>query len=275
MTVWINGSLEAEDAPVIRANDRGLTLSDGLFETIRVESGTPLRWRYHMERLEESLAVMGIPALFDRMTLERGVRAVLDTRNLESGVARITVTRGPAARGLALPTKAEPTYLITGGPLPPKGEALRLTLSAIRRNETSPSSRMKTLAYLDNVLALKAARDAGYEDALIRNSQRHLACTSAANIFALRGGRILTPSIGEGCLPGTVRRALLNIGTVAGLKIEETTLFPSDIQSFDGMFITNAVQGPRLIASVAEHGFDPALTEPVVVAARESLGYLD
>jgi len=141
--------------------DRGLLLGDGLFETILAEDGTPRFFAEHIERLTRGCETLGIAAPDFGETLEAASLA-LKAAGLEQGRAalRLTWTAG-SGRGLERPATATPRLYASASPAPlPQGPA-RLRTSTIRRNETSPASRLKSLSYLDNVLARRQAREKG------------------------------------------------------------------------------------------------------------------
>lgn len=217
--VWRNDRFE--DA-AIDPSDRGLLLADGVFDTALVIDGRAAFRERHLDRLADALAALSIAV--PRETLVRAHDA-LATR-CGTGSIRLTVTRGPGPRGLGFPPEPRPTILGSAAPLAPAAmfAPLRLALSDIRRNETSPTSRVKSLAYLDAVLANHAARRAGADEALFLNAAGRLASTALANLFVVRRGVLLTPPLADGVLPGTLRGWILDNAGRLGLAAEERPL---------------------------------------------------
>ncbi|MFC7400526.1 aminotransferase class IV [Chelatococcus sp. GCM10030263] len=246
--LWLNG--EIHDGPVapFDLRDRGLLLADGLFETILAVNGVALCLADHLDRMEAGAARLALP--LDRAVLETAVAAVAAGAENRTGVVRLTVTRGPGQRGLRVPADARPTVLATIAPWRPEiaFSPLRLALVTLRRNPFSPVSTMKTLAYLDNVLALEEAAAKGGEDALILNTAGHVASTSMANLFALLDGRLVTPPVDDGVLPGVTRKLILALAPGLGLAVAERSLAPKELGEAEAVFATNSV---RLLAPVS------------------------
>ena len=154
MTVWLNGGLCAPALARIDPTDRGFTLGDGVFETIRISEGKPMHLARHLRRLRHGACVLEIPVPYDDATIAAAIVAVTSADGLIGAVARVTLTRGPAPRGVLPPVSPTPTLLMVPGTLPPVAGFVRAIISASTcRNEASPLSRIKSLNYLDNVLA--------------------------------------------------------------------------------------------------------------------------
>jgi branched-subunit amino acid aminotransferase/4-amino-4-deoxychorismate lyase len=143
---------------------------------------------------------------------------------------------------------------MTLSPLPQsRKEPVSLHIAtATRRNELSPLSRVKAACYLDNLLALSEARAHGADDALLLNTRGMIACAASANVFIIRGGRLETPPIGDGALPGTMRALVLSLASQAGLAPIETSLRAEDIAKADEVFLTNSIS--RVIEARACNG---------------------
>ena len=132
-------------------------------------------------------------------------------------------------------------------------ESLSLHVATVtRRNECSPLSRIKALPYLDNVLALQEARAHGADEAILLNTRGSIACASSANVFALRGGRLETPPISDGALPGTMRALVLALAKEVGLVAAENQLRAEDLAGADEVFLTNSIS--RLTATCTLNG---------------------
>ncbi len=215
-----------EAAARIAPDDRGFLLGDGIFETVAVKRGQAKRLVGHLARLRHDADVIGLKVPWDDDTLVLWIAQTTLENDLADAVVRITITRGPGPRGLLPPTGQHPTVLITAALLPPTDEPARLIIGSVtRRNEHSPLSGIKSINYLDNIVARREAHARDADDAVILNTQGRVAETTVANIFALIGGGIITPPITEGALPGLMRADVLKLArgdeapiTVAGLK---------------------------------------------------------
>ena len=254
--LYLDGRIVDPEQARIDPRDRGFLLGDGLFETMRAERGRVSFLDRHLDRLEAGAATLGIPLPQPRPALAAACLEVLQANGLTNRIAavRLTLSRGPGPRGLAPPADPAPTLLIAvaaiaEGPLAPA----RAVISSIRRNEHSPLSRIKSLNYLDAVLALREARERGPNEALLCNTAGRLACASAANVFLVRGGALLTPSLGEGVLPGITRGLILDLASELGSSAEETAIPPSALERAEEVFLTNSLIGIRPLVAVDGH----------------------
>ena len=159
---------------------------------------------------------------------------------------RLTVTR-TGDRGLAMSSEADQNWLITGSPANPPPAGMRVKVIDICRPASAPTSRLKSVNYLDNILARRQAVEAGADEALMVNEHGRLACAGAANIFFMRDNEILTPPIAEGALPGTRRARLLShapeIHDQTGLQLLEVPVTRQDLAGCDAAFLTNSLMG--------------------------------
>lgn len=253
---WLNGALVAPGDAGVAPGDRGFTLGDGVFETLRAKEGRLLRWGSHAERLASSLAALGIAPPMSSSQLRAAVQECLRACGAADCSVRISVSRGvPIARGLVPVGETRPTVAIEVRPFeghPPAlyERGMRLVTSAIPRNERSPLARMKSLSYLENVLARLDAQAAGADEALVMNTSGGVAGASAANLFAVfRITRartlIVTPPVADGALPGTVRRLVVDeLAARCGLRVEEGRLLPGMLKGpRREVLLTNALMG--------------------------------
>jgi branched-chain amino acid aminotransferase len=243
--IWINGALLSPDAARIDPRDRGFTLGDGLFETIAALDGHPVNLGLHLERLARASTVLDLPLPVEATEVATAIGHVLAANKLTNGRAalRLTLSRGVGSRGLLLPLDPKPVLVLTASAHPPVPQSLDAAFVAIRRNEGSPLSRIKSLNYLDNVLAQQQAQAQGAQEGLMLNNQGHVAGFARGNVFALVGGRLVTPPLSEGVLDGIVRHQLLQNGAKIGRETAEIVLEKGDFGDLDGLFITNSLLG--------------------------------
>lgn len=240
MFVWLNGTIRDDGAAAIAPGDRGFTLGDGLFETMAVRDGRILRLDGHRARLAAGAAVLDLP--LPPLDLEGMTAALLLANGLTDATLRLTVTRGCGPRGVLPPADPVPTVLLTAAPFPaPLPPASCITATVTRRNEHSPLSRIKCLNYLDNILARQEAQRAGAGEAILLNTAGRVAETTAATLFVVIGGRLLTPPVSDGALPGVLRAAVL------GLEGAEAPLTPDDLLVCEEAFLSSSL-GLRPIA---------------------------
>lgn len=242
MSVWRDGDwIVGGDA--LPADDRGLTLGDGLFETLLAKDGRLIHPGLHFRRLTGSAAALGLPPPPDAERLEDIAVQAVTRSGLEQGRAavRMTLTAGSSDRGLARAPHAAPRILITASRAPEAGTPVRVVTVDVRRNPASPSSRHKTLSYIDNVMALREAQALGADEALLLNIHGRPTCAAAANIILLVDGEMVTPALSEGVLAGTTRERLL--GAVPDLAARPVS--PTEALRASGLVLTNALRGVR------------------------------
>ncbi len=212
MPVWWNGTIV--DKPPVDVADRGLTLGDGLFETVAVMEGKPCFMDRHLKRLRAGCALLAMPPIPGDDELEQAILQVLAARGLREAAVRITLTRGPAARGVLPPAATAPTLVIAAEPRAAAGPVEAIVATVTRRNEHSPLSRVKSTNYLDNILARQEAAAKGANEALLLNTAGRIAEASTANLFACIGGVLCTPPLEDGALPGVMRALVMEHRTV-------------------------------------------------------------
>lgn len=261
--ILVNGKEQAAEDAAIPVTDRGLLLGDGIFTTLRIENGRPLLLRRHLERLEHAASVLGL--VIGLSLLEQEALRAAAALKEPHGALRITVSRGTGPRGLAPPTDSKPVRIVAasaGGPRP--SVPAPAIVSTHRRDEHSVLSRIKSLSYLDQVLAMMEAREAGAEDAVMLNTRGEPASTAMANLLAHDGSRWITPPASAGILPGVARAVLLELGA-----IEEAEVPPGRLGDFV-LARSNSVIGVQPLALIGGAAPDPSLTARLTEALAEA-----
>jgi branched-chain amino acid aminotransferase len=282
--LWFGDGLSP--APALDPRDRGFALGDGLFETIRAVHGRTPLLPLHLARLRGGARVIGLDLGWDDAYLTDAVAAVLAANRLTDAAVRLTVSRGvPMQRGLLPDVGAAPSLVIDATPFAGYPDRLfhagaGVMTSAVRRDERSPLSGLKSLSRLDSVLARRAAADAGGDEALMLNTRGRIAGASAANIFAVRDGRLLTPSVAEGALPGIVRGLLLGeLAPALGMATEEGRLEVGSLHGADEAFLSSALLGVLSLTSVDKRpiasGQPGGVTLALAGAWRRRIGLVD
>ena len=205
MTLWVNGEVVPEDRPVVLANDHGLVVGDGVFETCEVTDGVPFALTRHLRRLRDSAAGLGLQ--IDEALIRRGVEAVLVERPAWARL-RITVTGGPSPYGSERGS-GPPTVMVATGSMHRWPETTDVAVVPWVRNERSATVGLKTTSYADNVVALKWAKDRGADEAIFANTRGELCEGTGSNVFVEHDGKLVTPPLTSGCLGGITRELLL------------------------------------------------------------------
>lgn len=240
MKIYLNGLIIDADEARIDPADRGLLLGDGLFETFRVTSTKAQRVGPHLRRLKFGCSILKMPYPHG---IETSLRDVISANKIFNGSLRLTVTRGAAPRGVLPPTNVSTTVMISAivTNVPSKKSIKAIIAKSTRRNELSPLSCCKSLNYLDNILAQQEADTLGADEALLRNTIGNIAEATASNVFFVIEGRLVTPPILDGALPGVVREEILE-------DAEEQTLGVQDIAVASEAFLTNSLGVNPLIS---------------------------
>jgi branched-chain amino acid aminotransferase len=244
--IWFNGRLVAREQAHIDPADRGLLLADGLFETLRAYRGHVFKPEEHLHRMTEGAAELGIPLPLDPPSIAQAVRETLDANQLAEADAaiRITLTRGPGQRGLLPPEDPRPTLIVSVAPYQAPSRLdgfIAITAKRARRNEKSLTARIKTLCYLDNVVAQTEAEAAGADEAIMLNNQDAIACGGRSNLFAVIEGALRTPAIEDGALPGITRHAVLALCKAEGTPVVEGAIARLELLAASEMFVTNSL----------------------------------
>lgn len=245
--VWFNGQFASGPLP-LDAQDRGFLLGDGVFETVAVVNHTPLWFDEHLQRMETAAAELGISCTVE--AISSGVGEVLAKSLAPFEVLRLSLSRGKAGRGLA-GEGASPSLLITLDGFAPANlfQPCRLKVSTIRRNEFAPSSRLKTLSYIDGIAAAREVASAA-DDALMLNTAGQVASSTMANIFLLRGGELITPSLDQGVLPGITRRVLLENAGRFGFRPVERAVGQEELLGAEAVFLCNSLRFIRPVTAL-------------------------
>ena len=241
------------ESQVIPIDDRGFLLGDGLFETVLFKAGRPVLWEAHMARLTHGCLAIGLP-LPDAERLRAEARRAVTERRLGNARAavRLTWTAGSGGRGLGRPEPVTPRMVAAAAASARPDTPAAVVVSSIRRNARSPTARLKSLNYLDNVLARREAEEAGGDEALLLNTAGHVACASAANLFWITEGRLYTPSLSCGVLDGVVRAQV-----IAAAPVEEVRANLDTVLKAEAAFLTNSLIGVRPIKVLAGRFLKP------------------
>ncbi|MBX7146197.1 MAG: aminotransferase class IV [Alphaproteobacteria bacterium] len=242
MTIYsfINNTFEPIETSFIHINNRGLLLADGIFETLRVYNQKPFLLVNHLERLEKSAKILSIP--FPKINFDTTINKLIDLNNFKDAIIRITLTRGASQRGLSIQQCQEPVLIITCHPYQEiKMASYKCTISSIKRNPTSPIANMKTLSYMDNVIALIQAQEKGFDDALFLNIYDQPVCSTKGNIFIVHNHSIYTPSSSDGILNGITRNTIIELIQDQKWPLYEQSLSYQQLIEADEIFMTNSV----------------------------------
>jgi branched-chain amino acid aminotransferase len=247
--VWLNGALVEGEASV-SAMDHGLTVGDGVFETMLVRRGFPFARRRHLDRLARSLVGLGLPVP-DRALLERACDEVVAATSAPDGRLRLTVTGGvgPPGSGRGDGPCTVLATVTALDPVPPTADVITVPWT---RNENSPLAGLKTTSYGENVVALARAKAAGGHEAIFANTRGELCEGTGTNIAVVVDGRLVTPPLTSGCLAG-VTRAL----AIEHCGIEEETLPFTVLDDVAEACLLGTTRDVQAISSIDGRALEP------------------
>ena len=256
------------DVAAVPVFDHGLTVGDGVFETMRTERGVPFAMTRHMARLRRSLDGLGFTLDRSDDELRSAMQTVADEvvgAIGQQAKIRLTVTAGPGPLGSGRDHGSQTTY-VAGAPLdawPPTGAAVTVPW---RRNEHSAVAGLKTTSYAENVVALAAARDRGATEALLANTAGELCEGTGSNVFVVTGDIVRTPPLSSGCLAGVTRALVIKVAATAGITLVEESLTLDSLAEADEVFLTSSTRDVH-----GQHAIDGrTLTAPGPVTTRLS-----
>ena len=259
MKVWLNGALVEEGDARVSVFDHGLTVGDGVFETIKAYGGRPFAVRRHLDRLAASAAGMGlVPPAAD--VLRGALEDVAAANALGDAALRITLTGGPGPMG-STRGNVGPTVVVAPGLLPPWPVTTAVAVVPWPRNERGALTGLKTTSYGENVVALAWAMERGAGEALFANLAGNLCEGTGTNVVVGIGGRLITPPLSSGCLAG-VTRALV----VEACGVAEEDLRPSDLARADEAFLTSTTREVQAIGALDGRPL-PTAPGPLTTAA--------
>jgi branched-chain amino acid aminotransferase len=241
--VYINGTLFDKHDAKISVYDHGLLYGDGVFEGIRIYSGKVFRLGEHVDRLYDSARSIALDIPMSREDMTKAVEETVAANTKGDAYIRLIVTRGVGTLGLD-PRKCTPNVIIIvdGISLYPKElyeNGLDIvTAATIRSHPAALSPRVKSLNYLNNILAKMEAIRAGCLEALMLNHKGEVAECTGDNIFVVKNGLIRTPPLDAGILEGVTRNAVINLAQDAGFTVKEATLIRHDVFTADEVFLT-------------------------------------
>jgi branched-chain amino acid aminotransferase len=241
LRVWINGRLVPADQPALLPIDHGLTVGDGVFETLKVVAGRPFALTRHLRRLSRSATGLGLPVP-DPDAARRGVEAVLTAGPpIPFGRLRITMTGGPGPLGSGR-GEATPTLLVLAAPITRPESSTSVVLAPWSRNERGAVAGLKTTSYAENVVALAHARARGASEALLANTRGQLCEGTGSNVVLAVGGRLVTPPLTSGCLAGITRELLLEWAAQEGPAVEERDVDLDELGEADEVLLTSSTR---------------------------------
>jgi branched-chain amino acid aminotransferase len=273
--IYINGTLHDKADAKISVYDHGLLYGDGVFEGIRVYSGKVFRLREHIDRLYESANHIWLEIPLSREQMSQAVVDTVKANNKRDGYIRLIVTRGSGSLGLDPRKCSDPQVIIIVDDITlyPKEFYENgldvVTASTIRNHSNAVNPRVKSLNYLNNILAKIEAVRAGCQEAIMLNAQGEVAECTGDNLFVVKAGVLRTPPIHAGILEGVTRDAVMELARAAGIEVQEASLTRHDVYAADECFLTGTAAEVIPVVKVDSRTVGNGKPGPVTRQLRE------
>ena len=244
LKIYISGKYYDKEDAKVSVYDHGLLYGDGVFEGIRSYSGKVFRLAEHLDRLWNSAKALRLTVPISKEEMARAIEETLSVNGIKDGYIRVVVTRGVGTLGLDPTHCSEPQVIIITDRIALYPEKLYregleiVTVSTVRNHPAALSPRVKSLNYLNNILAKLEGMQAGCSEALLLNHKGEVAECTGDNIFLVRNGRLLTPPCDAGILEGVTRDTVIELARAAGIEVAEISLTKHDVYIADECFLT-------------------------------------
>ncbi|MGD8451851.1 MAG: branched-chain-amino-acid transaminase [Phycisphaerae bacterium] len=248
LKVWLNGDLISAADAKVSIFDHGLLYGDGIFEGIRSYNGRIFETQAHLERFFESARSLLIELPYTAAELDQAMHATLEANGLldpaKDAYIRLVATRGVGLLGMSPERAGRPNVFVIGTPLgiyraDVYEKGLRAVISSVVRNHPNAMPpRIKSLNYLNNILAKIEQHQRGADEAIMLNHLGHVAEATADNVFIVRGGQLCTPPVSASLLEGITRANVIRLAREAGLEVIERNLERVDLYTARECFLT-------------------------------------
>lgn len=250
--VYLNNKYFSKYECNVSPDDRGFLLGDGLFETMRIYSGKVTFLKNHWDRLVRGSHALGINLPLSFKKLNDIMNELIEKNLLKDKEAsvRMTITRGVGCRGLGITEGVPSTVYISTNSVAGEKPLVTAHISKMRKNEHSPLSNIKSLNYLENILALRNARKMGFDEAILLNTKGKVSESTTSNLFFVKNKTLYTPSIKDGALMGITRKIILYLAEQIDIPVKVTSIYEPELLSSDEVFLTNSLSGIRALTEI-------------------------
>jgi branched-chain amino acid aminotransferase len=275
MWIFLNDRFVEREKALVSVFDHGFLYGDGIYETLRAYGGRIFMLPQHLTRLQRSAKLIGLELPIPEKDWPSLLSDAIARNGLRDAYLRITVSRGTGEIGLDPTLCPKPTVVIIAKPFqayPPQlyKEGVSLVTTSVHRNlATALSPQIKSLNFLNNILAKQEAVKAGAFDGVMLNAEGHLTECTTSNIFFIQHGTLCTPSVACGILDGITREVVLTLARERGLKTEESAYTPEALRQAEECFLTNTTMELLPVRDVDQHLVGAGRPGPLTLALHE------
>ena len=231
----------------------GLVCGWGLFTTVRIVEGEAFAYERHWRRLEKDAATTRLPMTYSGAKVRVQLQEVIRANKVKEGCARIYLVWNSVGFWKSDEKMPEVDLVITSADLPEYPDSMRLTVREQGRHAASPLAGVKTISWLNSVWAVAEAQREGFDEVVLLNERGEVSECTAANIFAVKKDKVVTPPLNSGCLEGVTRGVLMEIASDAGTSVVEQTLRLEDLYAADEVFVTSTNRNVIGVSEIAGH----------------------
>jgi len=269
LLVHMNGSFVEKSKATVSVFDHGLLYGDGVFEGIRAYSGIVFKLEEHIARLYDSAKVLRLNLPVSPREMSERVLETLRKNRLRDAYIRLVVTRGPGDMGVDPANCVNPTLIIIAEPMatvlgPREPKVIRLVISTVRRDAVDATTHeIKSLNYLNSILAKMEANNVGADDAILLDRRGFVSEASVTNLFIVKDGKLATPSSAAGILHGITRARVIKLCYDLGLEVQERDVTPFEVLTADEVFLVGTKSEIVAVGSVGDVRIGTGAAGPV------------
>lgn len=276
--VYINGSFYPPEEAKVSVFDHGLLYGDGVFEGLRSYGGKVFRLEEHIDRLYESAKAIWLTIPMTREEMAEAVEQSVKANKIDDGYVRLIVTRGSGTLGLDPNRCSVPQVIIIADSITlypqeyyENGLSI-VTSSVIRNHPAALDARIKSLNYLNNILAKIEGLNAGCIEALMLNHRGEVAECTGDNIFLVRHGELLTPPLDAGILEGVTRNVVIELAAERDIPTRQVTLTKHDVYVAEECFLTGTAAEVIPVVKVDNRTIGDGRPGPITRALKQRFG---
>jgi branched-chain amino acid aminotransferase len=266
-----NGNILDAHEKSLSAGQTGLLNGWGVFSTLRVADGVLFAFERHWERMQRDAAKVHVPFPRDAAELKSQLLRLVEANSAWNATMRVMVVRNRGGMFEGPDLERDFDVLAFTKDLSPWGSSVRLAMKPHARHAQNEFSGCKVLSWSHNLTWYEEARERGFDEVVLLNERGEVCECTSANIFAAMGGKVCTPPLDSGCLPGVTRELLLDVVRVPGISVVERALTPADLERADQVFITSTTRD--LLPAVAIEGLNVnnrgSVVDPLVKALEK------